>query len=223
MSTAVGGTVWEQNGVGPSGANNRLLALPASATNLDVVYFNNITNVSSIIVKPVTFSVNVGVRVALGSFDPASGTVSVAGDPLNNWSSTASLLTNSLTSPNIFQGTFNVTNTPGNTISYKFVLNGATWEDNGVGAGTQNRQFIFQNATTNLPTAFFNNISNLGAITNAYSAGQMNLSWTAGANVRLQQSTKITGGWQDVADTLGAGSAALSVGAGTVFFRLVGP
>lgn len=35
---------WENNGVGPGGANNRQFVLPTVATNLPVDYFNNLFN-----------------------------------------------------------------------------------------------------------------------------------------------------------------------------------
>src|SRR5262249_616286 len=95
-----GGT-WEGN-VGPGGAQNRSLGL--SNQILPVVYFNNASNVPTSI--PLTFQVNLGAQIARGNFDPTSGTVSVAGDVLNTWSPTASVLTNSVTDSNVWTGTF---------------------------------------------------------------------------------------------------------------------
>ena len=133
----IGSITWEKDGVGPGGARNRQFAFPATATNLPVAYFNNVTNVSSLIVVPVTFQVDMAVQDALGLFVPGFDSVSVAGDvSLNNWVANASVLSQSLTNPDLYVGTFPVTNSPGTAVSYKYVINGGSrWENNMVGPG----------------------------------------------------------------------------------------
>ncbi len=109
---------------------------------------------------PVTFQVDMTVQIALGSFDPAGGELlTVAGDLLNGWSTTASVLTNAPTS-SLYSGTFNFTNPVGSTASYKFVMNGL-WEKNNVGPGeTQNRQFTLATEPQVLPVVYFDNLTN---------------------------------------------------------------
>jgi hypothetical protein len=225
MNTFTLGQNWESDGVGPNGAQNRQFVFPNAATNLPVVFFNNITNANSFVVSPVTFTVNTAVMNARGLFDPSSGTVNVAGDAINNWSAVASPLTQSPGNPNLWSGTFNVTNTAGATANFKFVLNGGgTWEDNGVGpGGVQNRQFAQPTSATNLPAVFFNNVANLGSIvlTNV-SGNHFTYSWNGGPNIRLQKSTNLSSSWVDLADTLGMSTATVT-NTGNAFYRLIGP
>jgi hypothetical protein len=226
MNTFANGTIWENNGVGPNGAQNRQFTFPATATNLPVVYFNNITNTSSLVATQVTFKVNLAAQIAQGSFDPISGQVSVAGDAINNWSPIMSYLTQTVTNSSVWSGTFPITNTVGGAVNYKFVLNGGgTWENNGVGPnGANDRQFIFTNMPTVLPDVYFNNLANLGNLTiSPLSAGQVTVSWTAGPAIRLQTNAALLGTWGDVPGTTGASSATVGIGAGKTFFRLIGP
>jgi hypothetical protein len=214
---------WEGN-VGPNGAQNRSLTLQATAQTLPVVFFNNVTAIPSNI--PITFQVNLGAQVAQGSFDPDTGTVSVAGDLLNNWGASTSVLTRSATDPNLWAGTFEVTSSAGAAMFFKYVLNSSTWEGNVGPDGTQNRTYTF--ASTNsqtLPRVFFNNVGDLGSLSlGAVSNRQATLSWTAGPRIRLQSAPGVgSPAWQDVANTQGQGSVTVDVGAGSSFFRLVGP
>jgi len=220
------GMSWEANGVGPNGAANRQFTLPATATNLPVVFFNNITNTSALVTTQVTFKVNLGVQIARGLFDPNGGTVSVAGDPINAWSPILTPLSQTVTNPLVWSTTVNITNTVGGPVNYKFVLNGGgTWEPNGVGPnGANDRQFIFTNVATVLPDVYFANIGNLGTLTaGPITGGQIPLSWTAGPLVRLQTNNPITGTWGDVPGSEGVGSLSFDVGAARTFFRLTGP
>lgn len=148
-----GGTQWENDGVGAGGSQNRWFQITADAQILEVVYFNNITNVA-VNVTPVTFQVNMGVQIGQGTFDPAVGTLTVAGSPLNDWSATASPLSQSAADTNLWVGTFNVTNAVGGTVAYKFVMN-AVWET------IPNRSFMLASGTQTLPTVYFNNVTNL--------------------------------------------------------------
>lgn len=218
-----GGT-WEGN-VGPGGTQNRALTLTSSAQTLPVVFFNNVTAVPSNI--PITFQVNLGVQIAQGNFDPDLGVVSVAGDLLNNWNTSASVLTRSTTDLNLWTGTFEVNSSAGAVLLFKYVLNdGATWEGNVGPDGTQNRTYtIASTDPQTLPPVFFNNVNDLGSVSlGAISGGQLTLSWTAGPLIRLQTATDLSGSaWQDVANTLGQNSATVPVGSGRAFFQLVGP
>ncbi len=222
-------SVWEVDGVGPNGANNRQFVLPDTATNLPIAYFNNLTNANSLVSIPVTFQVNLGVKDALGTFTPGVDTVTVSGDiSLNDWSATSYPLTNTVANPDLYTGTYNVANTVGATTSYKFVVDGGSglgWEANNVGpGGAQNRQLVVPNSATNLPMVYWNNIGDLGKLSVSNNAGNAVLKWTAGTRVRLQSSTSLTSGsgWQDVPNTQGSNSASININ-GKQFFRLTGP
>jgi hypothetical protein len=220
------GLSWEANGVGPGGAANRQFVLPATATNLPVVFFNNITNANTLVTTQVTFKVNLGVQIARGLFDTNTGTVSVAGDPLNGWRPLDTPLTQTLTNPLVWSAVVNITNTVGSAVNYKFVLNGGNpWEPDGVGPnGANDRQFIFTNVPTVLPDVYFSNLGDLGAVNvGPLAGGQIPLSWTAGPLVRLQTNNAITGTWWDVPGSEGAGSMSFDAGGSRTFFRLTGP
>ncbi len=226
MNTFTAGETWEANGVGPGGAQNRQFTYTNQATSLPVAYFNNITDSGSLVVTQVTFAVNLAAQIARGTFDPNAGTVTVAGDVLNNWNPLSSPLAPTLTNANLWTGTFDVTNTVGGAVNYKFVLNnGGTWEVNGVGpGGADNRQFIFTNEVTTLPQVYFDNLGNLGALAiGPVTAGQVTLNWTAGPLIRLQTNSPLSGVWGDVPGTEGASSANVNVDTGNTYFRLVGP
>jgi hypothetical protein len=133
------------------------------------VFFNDVTNVNQLVTTPVTFYVDLSVQKTLLNFNPATDFVVVAGDWMGgNWASAlnnAPSMTATGTNANVYQGTVQVTNIPGNLESYKFViisLNlGDEWEANvGPGGASGNRQFVFPSLATNLPTVFFNNQSN---------------------------------------------------------------
>jgi len=82
-----GTLVWEGN-VGPGGGfGNRIFTLAETAQVLPVVYFDNLSVDPGAGVN-VTFRVNMSVQSALGMFDPAAGTMTVAGQ-FNNWNVTA--------------------------------------------------------------------------------------------------------------------------------------
>lgn len=212
-----GGT-WEGN-VGPNGAQNRSLTLTSAAQTLPAVFFNNVTAVPTDI--PLTFQVNLSIPIAQGTFDPESGTVTVAGDLLNNWDTTASVLTRNAADPNLWTGTFEVSSTAGATVLYKFVLNSSTWE-----SMADNRAYILASTDPQtVPLAYFSNVNNLGPVSaGAVTGGQITLSWTAGPLIRLQTASDLKGAvWQDVPDSLGQGSATVPVGSGRAFYQLAAP
>jgi hypothetical protein len=218
-----GTLVWEGS-VGPGGPNgNRVLTLAASPQVLPIVYFNNLTNNPGAGI-PVTFRVNLGVQVARGLFDPSSGTVVVAG-PFNNWSPTASPLSNSVENPYIFTGILRISTTsPGGSVAHKFVLNGGTWE------GGDDRTFILESPSQTLPVEPFNRLPDLGPVSVSVVAPdpfQVTVSWTAGPRIRLQKSTNLNGPWEEVDGSLGAGSVFFELTfeeeRPSTYFRLIGP
>lgn len=210
-----GGT-WEGN-VGPNGSQNRVFTLTAQDQVLPVVFFNNAAGEAAVI--PLTFQVNMGVQIAQGRFDPAADTVTVAGDPLNGWSPTASPLSRKATDPNVWEGVVEVTASPGSTLQFKFVVNeGATWE------GGDNRAYTVSGpGAQSVPAVFFNRVESLGQVALTAAGNQVTLTWTAGPLIRLQRASSVTGAWEDVPNSQGQNSVSLPLGTGPVFFRLVGP
>jgi hypothetical protein len=211
------GSTWEGN-VGPNGTQNRQLTLSKTDQALPVAYFNNVSSIPTII--SLTFQVDLAVQIAQGKFDPAAGTVSVAGDAINNWDTSASPMTKSTANTNLWVTTLDVTNASGGILLYKFVLNGSTWESR------DNRSYTLTstNAQT-VPTQFFDDIGDLGRLTiGPVSAGQSTVSWTAGPLIRLQSVAALgTNSWQDVPNTLGQSSAKITLSGGQLFYRLIGP
>lgn len=151
----IGGTQWEDDGVGAGGSKNRWFQIASDPQVLDVVYFNNITNVA-VNVTPVTFQVNMSVQIAQGLFDPVYGNLTVGGAPLNDWSRTASPLTQSATDTNLWVGTFSITNPVGGTVSYKYLMNDV-WET------IPNRSFVLASGAQTLPPVYYNNMTNVAA------------------------------------------------------------
>jgi arabinogalactan endo-1,4-beta-galactosidase len=152
-NSAAGQLVWESG-------NNRSFLVTAANQTLPVVYFNN--TAPSAATAIVTFIVNLDAEAALGNFNPATDSISVSGDALNDWSPTASPLTNSPLQPNVWRGTYNLTTNITSVVSYKFIKHtqagGNVWEQDGVGpGGAQNRQFTFAGLALALPQVDFNN------------------------------------------------------------------
>jgi hypothetical protein len=218
------GTLVYEGNVGPGAFGNRVFTLgPPPEQVLPVVYFNNFTNAVGAI--PVTFRVNMAVQVARGMFDPASGIVNLAG-PFNNWSTTATQLTNNPAEPHIYVGTVNISGvSPGGSVPFKFVANSSTWE------GGNDRTFVLASPEQTLPVEFFDRVPDLGRLTISVAElpfdVEVTVSWTAGPGIRLQTKSNLNPGlWVDVPETAGASSKAFlfdQVAQTSGFFRLVGP
>ena len=218
-----GPLTWEGN-VGPGGPfGNRTFTLGTSPQVLPVVYFNNLTNNPGAGI-PVTFRLNMAVQVARGAFDPASGTVVVAG-PFNNWSTTASPLTNTAANPYLYLGTVNINSVPaGGSVAHKFVLNGTTWETG------DDRAFILASPSQTLPIEFFDRVADLGPLSITVVAPfpfQVTVSWTGGPFIRLEKSTNLSEPWEEVPGSLGQSSQffdlSFDLERPPTFFRLMGP
>ena len=159
MNTSKAGLIWEGNVGSGGGTGNRTFTLQAGSQTLPLVYFNNVTN-STTVSNAITFQVNMSVQTTLGNFDPASGTVTIAGE-FNNWTTTATPLTNSTIDTNIWFTTLVLVGADASTVSYKYVMNG-TWEANNVGpGGSQNRSVTLARTNQTLPAVFFNNVTNV--------------------------------------------------------------
>ncbi|MGE5682366.1 MAG: T9SS type A sorting domain-containing protein [Bacillota bacterium] len=114
---------------------------------LFILLLAGFTALNAQVVK-VTFRANMSVKMKQGQFDPAKDKITVAGN-FQGWNATATQLTR-LTAPNdsIYAYTYDSAKV-GDTLNFKFVLNGSTWEDD------PNRQIIVPAGGTTF-TAFFN-------------------------------------------------------------------
>lgn len=158
--------IWESTG-------NRYFEVPATATNLATVYFDDVSTVPSSTVN-ITFQLDMAVAAQQGLFDPASDYVDAFGS-FDNWSSTGLLLTNVPGTSN-YLATFTTTALNTNTvISYKYAIDGysGTWEGNVGAAGAQNRSVTLTNFNQTFPLDYWNNVTNA------------NLSYTAVFQVSL--------------------------------------
>ena len=154
VMNTVGGTVWEGNVGGLGGTGNRSFMLAASAQTLPVVYFNNVTNSTSV-TNEITFQVDMSVQISSGTFDPASGIVNIAGE-FNSWSATATVMTNSPSRTNLWVITLPLSGAVGTSIGYKYVMNGS-WEGNVGPGGSQNRSVTLTPTNQILSAVYFNN------------------------------------------------------------------
>ena len=155
-----GTQVWENDGVGPNGAQNRAFNVPAADETLPDVYFNNQSSASGVVA--VTFQVNMGIQTELGNFNPAAHTVEAHGS-FDNWGP-GFTLTQSPADANIYQGSVNIAGPAGSTIEYKFVMNQSgsqLWEGNvGPGGPFGNRTLTLSPPSQTLPVVYFNNVTN---------------------------------------------------------------
>src|SRR5690348_11901874 len=157
MNTA-GGLVWEGNVGAGGGTGNRTFALAGSGQTLPVVYFNNATNSTSV-TNLITFQLDLSVQILLGNFDPASGTVNLAGE-FNGWSASATPMTNSPTDTSIWEVTLPLSGGVGTALGYKYLMNG-TWEGNVGPGGSQNRAVTLERTNQILTAVFYNNIGSV--------------------------------------------------------------
>jgi len=155
-----GTQVWENDGVGPSGAQNRAFDVPATDQTLPDVYFNNLATPPGVVA--VTFQLNMGIQTELGNFNPAAHTVEAHGS-FDNWGP-GFTLTQSAADANIYVGAANINGSAGATIEYKFVINQSgnqVWEGNvGPGGPFGNRVFTLSPPSQTLPLVYFNNTTN---------------------------------------------------------------
>jgi hypothetical protein len=113
--------------------------------------------------RQVTFAVDMGVQIFKGAFDPSTNGVEIRGD-LNGFTGGVSTLAREGTS-SIYSGTFTVGGNEGASQGYKFFgtgTNALSWE-----TMANNRSMILGavGSSTNLPTAYFNDLSESRKIT----------------------------------------------------------
>ena len=153
-----GTLVWEKDGVGPDGVQNRSVTLTGEAQTIPVVNYNNETAPPANV--PVTFVVNMDIQDQAGNFDPALHTVEVRGG-FNGWTGGFTLAKSS-TNENVYAGTTDVFGAPGATFEYKFVIDQAgtaVWEGNVGPGGFGNRRLVLEQGQQVLPTVYFDNVT----------------------------------------------------------------
>lgn len=130
---------WESRG-------NRSLTVPIGGMTVPTSLFDDDAVIS--VAVPVVFRVDMSVRAAEGTFDPATGTVEARGS-FGAWASGFQL--EDPDGDKIYEGTINIM--AGDNIEYKFVADGGTWESRG------NRTATIPNGGTTLPVVFFDDDS----------------------------------------------------------------
>lgn len=108
---------------------NREYIVPAGNSTY-FAYWNNDEQYAVPDTIDVTFSCNMEFEIVSNRFNPATDTLSVRGS-FNSWGA-SDLLAQSLTDPNVYEGTFRIYTYEGETFNYKYAYfgpNGTTWEN----------------------------------------------------------------------------------------------
>jgi hypothetical protein len=215
LATFASGDVWEADGVGPGGLQNRELVLPAGNTNLPVVFFSNVESIPPSV--PVTFQVDMAAQVAYGNYVDGVNTVTAAGE-FNNWDAVGFVLTNNPGGPYVYQGTITVVAPEGADVAFQYVIDGVDWE-----TAVGNRTFTQSTNSQTVPAVFWNNVGDLGEVTTTPAGGNLvDVEWTPGTLIRLQKSIGLPG-WTDVPGSTGQSNATVEVTTDETYFRLIGP
>ncbi len=145
-----GSDVWENM------TDNRSFNLGPSGTAqiLDTVYFNNQGPVGPEVTADVTFSVDMGVQIVLGNFDPDTGEVQIRG-PFNEWGGTALTQVGETT---VYSATLSVTANEGSDVPHKFYIVGFLDPNDGYETGND-RTFVMgeHGVPLVLDTVYFSN------------------------------------------------------------------
>ena len=145
--------------------SDRSLTTPTNSGTLALAYFNGVSSYAAI---PITFSVDMTVPRLLGMFNLANGdTVGCAGTfQTNSFTVGAAgfILTNnpSVSTSNIFSGSYIDRNAPGTGERYKFVINtngGGTAYEQPASTGGGDRQFLLGSAGVTNPLVLWNDLS----------------------------------------------------------------
>jgi len=100
---------------------NRPYTYSEPVINLPMEWFNNVTALPGVCDVEPTFSVDMGVQIATGNFNPGAGDIVVIRGPFNGWGGITHQLTN--VGGTLYQGTFPfLAQAESNPIEYKFVV-----------------------------------------------------------------------------------------------------
>ncbi|HWF19501.1 MAG TPA: CBM20 domain-containing protein, partial [Verrucomicrobiae bacterium] len=149
----------------PESTDARTFTLTNTQT-LPGIYFSSYAPATNATV-PLSFSVDMGVQIAAGSFNPGAGDqVFVYGDMNENaalaWGGSVAL-TPSGTNTNVYVGTFGDGNYAGTPCQYKFVRYSTALGQN-VYESRANRTYNTPSSATNFPTVYFNDSASVTVV-----------------------------------------------------------
>lgn len=157
---------WENDGVGPGGAQNRSFVLAGGDQVLPLVYYNNLE--PNVPTNAVTFQVDMTAQILLGNFTPGQF-IRVSGNMYSPTYGDGRDLTNnpalSGNASNIYSTVIDVIANAGQTYEYKFRANGG-WESP-TSTGGNNRSFQVAGGPQVLPLVFYNDASVCDLLTEA--------------------------------------------------------
>jgi len=147
FKTLRGGSDWE-------GDPNRTYTVVAGTQTIPAVYFDRDSIYTPPIAAPVTFRVNMRVKLLEGGFQPGSGDIVRVAGSFNDWGNSTDTLRDVLPLDSIYQKTININE--GQAIQYKFLKTlrgGSDWE------GGSNKELTVPTGGTTLPVVYFDNDS----------------------------------------------------------------
>lgn len=146
--TLRGGLEWESN-------PDRSYVVPTGGGAVPIVYFDRDSVYTPPAPGPVTFQVNMGMKLQEGTFLPGSGDIVRVAGSFNGWGASTDTLTDG-NNDSIYTKTVNINE--GSAIEYKFLKTprgGVEWEDN-IGG---NRTYTVPTGGGTLPVVWFDNDS----------------------------------------------------------------
>ncbi|MEK9139092.1 MAG: carbohydrate-binding module family 20 domain-containing protein, partial [Bacteroidota bacterium] len=141
--TLRGGIDWE-------GDPNRTYTVVAGTQNIPPVYFDRDSVYTPPVAAPVTFRVNMRVKLLEGGFQPQNGDIVRVAGSFNGWGGSTDTLRDVSPTDSIYQKTININE--GTAIQYKFLKTlrgGSDWE------GGSNREYTVPTGGGTLPAVYF--------------------------------------------------------------------
>jgi hypothetical protein len=149
---------WENDGVGPGGAQNRSFILAGGDQVLPLVYYNNLP--PNVPTNAITFQVDMTAQILLGNFTPGQF-IRVSGNMYSPTFGDGRDLTNnpalSGNASNIYSTVIDVIANAGTTYNYKFRANGGWESPTSTGGG--DRSFQVAGGPQVLPLVFYSDAS----------------------------------------------------------------
>ncbi len=149
---------WENDGVGPNGAQNRSLVLVGGDQVLSLVYYNNLA--PNVPTNSITFQVDMSAQILLGNFAPGQF-IRVSGNMYSPSFGDGIDLTNNAAlsgnASNVYSTVIDVIANAGASFAYKFRANGG-WESPTSTSGND-RTFQVAGGSQVLPLVFYSDAS----------------------------------------------------------------
>lgn len=188
-----GGIDWESD-------PNRTYTVVAGTQVLPPVYFDRDSVYTPPVTKPVTFRVNMRVKLLEGGFQPQNGDIVRVAGSFNAWGSSTDTLRDISPIDSVYQKTVNIDS--GSSILYKFLKTlrgGSDWENG------DNRTYAVPPNGGTLPIVYFDNDSLISVPTSGNIVWRVdmramqNIGWfNAAANDTLEARGSLTG-WDETA------------------------